>query len=696
MINTPRSIGNYVLEHELGRGATGQVWKGRHRFLNERVVAVKILLSQDEESVARFSREADLASRLRHPNVVEVYDHGTAGSFLYSIMELVQGGSLRQYMEKNQRVPLKDAVNIFRQIGGALDFAHKQQIIHRDISPGNILLDPTPAGRALLTDFGIARLPQQSHTTTMVIMGTPGFFSPEHAQSATAVTSLSDLYGLGVVLYFMLTGQLPWEKQPEHPDYRFGPIIPLGERGVDLPTDVDRVFQTLLAVDPRKRYPTAEAACEALERALSRAGITFDNKSPAADDTATFRAINTAPSYQAFGVLESEVEQALGPDLLREPIEKAHARAESLRDPLVLANLLDDWSEAGAFHEFRMRHLGRIVNLRDVRSRNVYFYHLDVLLETREEPALIEEPDRDANSFPVRREQERWQVKLPRPAAFADDPGRAEIIQGSERVIECPRCEGQGQEICPQCKGSRRILQTRTVPVGQTVEVESMIHQQDTVVRSTSGRGGSGGAAVAEQPMVAPQVEVRQTLVPCPICAGAGGLNCAQCQGIGRLVQRKVFRWHRTALHRSSRDDVPGVDEQAIRNQVELVTVYQERAGKLKREWASVPGLSRLIADVERQAGPDTRVVMAEATIKMIPFTTVQLDLGRREIVVDTDAPPKPPRSDAIHTVQIYGFENTLQVGSFAIDGERRLLWLAVILCIIIVVIYSVFVFFIL
>ena len=95
MINTPRSIGNYVLEHELGRGATAQVWQGRHRFLHERTVAVKILLSQDEESVARFSREADLASRLRHLNIVSVYDHGTAGSFMYTIMELVPGGSLR-------------------------------------------------------------------------------------------------------------------------------------------------------------------------------------------------------------------------------------------------------------------------------------------------------------------------------------------------------------------------------------------------------------------------------------------------------------------------------------------------------------------------------------------------------------------------------------------------------------------------
>ncbi len=106
MINTPRSIGNYILEHELGRGATAQVWRGRHRLLTERAVAVKILLSQDEETIARFTREADIISRLRHPNVVAVYDHGTAGSYMYTIMELVLGGSLRQFMEKHGRVEL--------------------------------------------------------------------------------------------------------------------------------------------------------------------------------------------------------------------------------------------------------------------------------------------------------------------------------------------------------------------------------------------------------------------------------------------------------------------------------------------------------------------------------------------------------------------------------------------------------------
>lgn len=690
MINTPRSIGNYVLEHELGRGATGQVWKARHRFLNEREVAVKILLSQDEDSVARFTREADLASRLRHSNIVSVYDHGTAGNFLYTVMELVPGGSLRQYMERNGKIGLREAVGIFRQIGSALDFSHKQQIVHRDVSPGNILLEVGTNGRALLTDFGIARLPQQSNTTAHVIMGTPGFFSPEHARSATAVTSLSDLYGLGVILYFMLTGELPWEKQPEHPDYQFGLVVPLSARGLDLPPDVDRIFQTLLAIDPQKRYPTAEATVEALDRALARSGIVLNQGSAIMPETTAFRAINTAPTYQSLGVLESEVEQVLGADLIREPIEASHARAETLRDPLEVARLLDDWSQDGRFFDFRVRSLGRIANLRDVRSRNIYFYQLDVLLETREAPTMIEEPDTEAHAFPVQREQERWQVKLVKPVDFADDPGRAEIIPGSERIAQCPRCDGQGQEICAQCKGSRRVLQTRMVAMAQPAEQAGMINSQDTI-RSMPLPAAGGGAVPAQA--AAPQAQVRQTLVPCPGCEGAGALGCAQCQGIGRLVQRKVFQWRRAAFQRASRDDIPNLDENALREEVEQTTVYLERAPGLKRDWSAVPGLRPLIAEVERQTGPDTRVVLAEVTVQMIPYTTIELDMGHQDLVVEGDQAGPRSRDDNVYTIQVYGFENRLQVGNFAIDGERRLLYIFLLLALIIFVVYSAYVF---
>ncbi|HEY0734453.1 MAG TPA: protein kinase [Herpetosiphonaceae bacterium] len=676
MANIPQIIGNYRLEHELGRGATSQVWMGRHIFLHERAVAVKLLLSHDEESILRFSREAELTSQLRHQHIIQIYDHATpTNSFPYTVMELVSGGSLRQRIEKVGKLPITDAVSIFRQIGSALDFAHSRNIIHRDVSPGNILLDSS-GNRALLTDFGIARLPDQHHTSTDIIMGTPGFFSPEHAQSATAVTSLSDLYSLGVIMYFMLTGQLPWESPPQHPDYRFDAILPLAYRGVDLPVEIDRIMQTLLAVEPKKRYPSAGAAIEALERALTRSGIAVNEQPLALSDATTIRAINTAPSFQGIGLVDSEVEQALAADLLREPFERSTTRAEQLRDPLVLARILDTWSGEGKRFEFRKPHLGRIVNLREVRSRNVYFYQLNVLFETRTEPKEIEEPDANAPDLPVQRETPRWEVPLPPPTDFVDDPGRAEVIPGSERVIACPRCGGGGFELCSECKGSRRVLVARSVATGDGDGVA--LHMQQVgpgrTVPSGGGPGQQRGGSTAVADPSAQTTHVKQVLVPCTACGGMGQTKCERCSGEGRLVQRRAFEWSRHATSVSSYDDLPNLDEQRLREEVEVTLVYQERHMKgLKREWGAVPGLKRLIEGAQKQLNTDTRVAMSEVTIHMIPYTEVRLDMGHQEVAIEGETEERRG-DDSVHLVQIYGFENQVNIGSFAYDGHLKLL----------------------
>ncbi len=681
MANIPQTIGNYRLEHELGRGATSQVWMGRHIFLRERAVAVKLLLSHDEESILRFTREAELTSQLRHQHIIQIYDHATpTNSFPYTVIELVSGGSVRQRVEKDGKLPLKDAITIFRQIGSALDYAHSRNIIHRDVSPGNILLDAS-GSRALLTDFGIARLPDQRHTSTDMIMGTPGFFSPEHARSATLVTSLSDLYGLGVILYFMLSAQLPWETPPQHPDYRFDGLLPLSHRGVELPLEVEKIIQTMLAVEPQKRFPTAGAAMEALDRAFARSGIVVDDQPLTIVDGTAVRAINTAPSFQGIGLVESEVEQVLAADLLREPFERSHARAEQLRDPLTLARLFDDWSRAGTWLEFRKQHLGRIVNLREVRSRNVYFYQLEVLLETRTEPKDIEEPDADAPDFPVQKEMNRWQVPLPAPTAFVDDPGRAEIIPGSERVVACPRCEGSGYELCPECKGSRRVLVTRPVSADGGDGV-AMRRQQDGPGQlvsnnrdNSSGQRPAGQSSSVVDLSAAQTAQVKQVLVPCTRCGGIGRLKCDRCHGEGRLVQRRAFEWSRRAVKLSSYDDLPNLDENRLREEIELTKVYEERhMGALKREWAAVPGLKGLIANIQKQVGGDTRVAMSAVTIMMIPYTEVRLDVGLNEVVIEGESEERRS-DDRVHLVQIYGFENRLQMSTFAYDGQRKLLF---------------------
>jgi len=671
--NIPRTIGNYQLEHELGRGATSQVWMGRHIFLRERAVAVKLLLSHDEESVLRFSREAEITSQLRHQHIIQIYDHAApVNNFPYTVMELVSGGSLRQRVEKSGKLPLKDAIAIFRQIGSALDYAHSRGIVHRDVSPGNILLDSS-GNRALLTDFGIARVPDQRHTSTDIIMGTPGFFSPEHAQSATSVTALSDLFSLGVILYYMLTAELPWETPPQHPDYRFEGLLPLAYRGVEMPLEVERILQTMLAIDPRKRFPSAGAAMQALERAFARAGIALNDEPLHLNEATAIRAINTAPSFQSLGLVESEVEQALAADLLREPFERSHERAEALRDPLKIAQLLDQWSRAGSRFEFRKHHLGRIVNLREVRSRNVYFYKLDVVLETRSEPQPIEEPDADAPEIPVQKEVPLWHVPLPAPTAFTDDPGRAEIIPGSERVIACPRCEGSGYELCGECKGARRVLVSR--PVSGPGEQDNVSFRAQTPTPGPHTTPGSSANGATGADAAAQTTQVKQVLVPCAACSGMGKLRCSRCNGEGRLVQRKAFQWSRAATSAASYDDLPNLDEARIREEVEVTEVYRERRlGGFKREWSAVPGLKRLIEGVQQQLSSDTRVTMSEVTIQMIPYTEVRLDLGRDEVAIE-GAPADRRSDDTVYLVQIYGFENKVNVGPFGYDGQQKLLF---------------------
>ena len=124
-----------------------------------------------------------------------------------------------------------------------------------------------------------------------------------------------------------------------------------------------------------------------------------------------------------------------------------------------------------------------------------------------------------------------------------------------------------------------------------------------------------------------------------------------------------------------------------------MTPVYVERASGFRREWAAVPGLRRLMADIERQTSPDTRVVLAEVTIQMLPYTAVQLDLGHRDVVLEEDGTDRRAHDDTVYTVQVYGFENKLQVGAFAIDAERRWLYVLLIFFVVVFVIYTIFVF---
>ena len=207
-------LGRYEVEKELGKGAMGVVYLGKDPKIN-RVVAIKTMaLSQEfeadelDEVKARFFREAETAGRLQHPNIVTIYDAGEEHDLAYIAMEFLEGHDLVRYTKPDALLPLPITLGIIFKAALALDFAHKQNVVHRDIKPANVMYEPNKKA-VKLTDFGIARITDSSRTKTGMVLGTPSYMSPEQL-SGKKVDGRSDLFSLGVMLYQMVTGKLPF------------------------------------------------------------------------------------------------------------------------------------------------------------------------------------------------------------------------------------------------------------------------------------------------------------------------------------------------------------------------------------------------------------------------------------------------------------------------------------------------------
>lgn len=247
------------------------VYKG-HDLLLHRNVAIKVLRQQyvhDEEFIRRFRREAQSAASLSHPNVVSIYDVGQEGETHYIVMEYVEGQTLNDLIKEKAPLQVEDALRIGSQICDALDHAHTNQIIHRDIKPHNILLGKN--GRVKVTDFGIARAATSSTITqTGSVVGSVHYFSPEHAKGVTAGAK-SDLYSLGVVLYQMLTARLPFLGESpisvalKHLQERFEEprqVNPL------IPQSVENIILKAMRKKPDERYQSAREMLHDLETCL--------------------------------------------------------------------------------------------------------------------------------------------------------------------------------------------------------------------------------------------------------------------------------------------------------------------------------------------------------------------------------------------------------------------------------------------
>jgi serine/threonine protein kinase len=271
-----RTVGKYKLIELLGRGGMAEVYKARHPTLG-RDVTVKVLhrhLADGEGFLARFEREAKAVAGLRHPHIVQIFDYEATEDANYMVMEFVGGGTLQDRMTalagKGRYLPVREALAILSQTAEALDYAHAHGVLHRDVKPSNILLDS--AGSAFLTDFGIARiLNDTKFTVTGVMVGTPAYMSPEQG-SGEEPTAASDIYSLGIIAYEMLGGKVPFtsETTPLAVIHKHihEPAPDLRALRPALPGAAEAAVMKALAKKPQDRFATAGEFVRAIQQAL--------------------------------------------------------------------------------------------------------------------------------------------------------------------------------------------------------------------------------------------------------------------------------------------------------------------------------------------------------------------------------------------------------------------------------------------
>ncbi|MGH9418371.1 MAG: serine/threonine-protein kinase, partial [Thermoanaerobaculia bacterium] len=203
---------SYRIDRELGRGGMATVYLAHDKRHNRRV-ALKVLHPELSNSIGpdRFLREIQLAAQLNHPHIVPLFDSGGAGGFLFYVMPVVEGETLRDRLLRDGQIPLEESLNLVRGIASALDYAHRQNIVHRDIKPENVMLQD---GEAVVMDFGIGKAVSvaagDTITQTGMVVGTPAYVSPEQAAGETRIDGRSDQYSLACVLFEMLSGRKPF------------------------------------------------------------------------------------------------------------------------------------------------------------------------------------------------------------------------------------------------------------------------------------------------------------------------------------------------------------------------------------------------------------------------------------------------------------------------------------------------------
>src|SRR5258706_2195946 len=275
----PAKVGRYDTRRELGSGAMAVVYGGWDPSIQRRVAIKTIRRDQldgaeADEVIARFEREAQAAGRLSHPNIVSIYEIGEDAGVAFIAMEFIEGRELKDYFDKNERFSLPEVAWIMTQLLDALEHAHRNGIVHRDIKPGNIILAD---GTVKVADFGIARIESSNLTQAGMILGTPSYMSPEQFMGQT-LDGRSDLFSAGVILYQFLTSEKPFAAAQTttimHKVLQVDPPPP-SEINVQVPRQFDALMRKALATRPEDRFQSAREFADAVRAAAA-------NRSPVA------------------------------------------------------------------------------------------------------------------------------------------------------------------------------------------------------------------------------------------------------------------------------------------------------------------------------------------------------------------------------------------------------------------------------
>jgi len=318
------NVGPYRIVAQLGSGGMATVYKAYHAAL-DRYVAIKVMhqaLKEDPNFLARFQREARIVAKLDHPHIVPIYDFSEHEGQPYLVMRFIEGETLKAHLQ-SRRLSISKVMDIIRPVCQALTYAHSHGVLHRDIKPSNIII--TTQGQVFLTDFGLAKIAQQGDSTLSrdMMVGTPQYISPEQAQGQIDLDVRTDIYSLGVVLYELLVGRVPFQADTPYAiihDHIFTPLPMPRSLNPDLPEPFERVLLKALAKERDDRYASVSELQEALEKAVAESTQPL----PDAAQSQPVPAASLASATQAAAVSIPLTPQPAVPQAPAAPTRKSH------------------------------------------------------------------------------------------------------------------------------------------------------------------------------------------------------------------------------------------------------------------------------------------------------------------------------------------------------------------------------------